>query len=268
MERMKEWMESTPRLMAVDESGTSKLFNDEGKRTRENRWIVISGAIFSQTDNEYNINEILELKNKYWDNGFFNGQRVVFHGREIKKGIGAFSKNVVDRDSFRKDLCEVVSKLKFEVASICIDKHEHFDQYVTPNNPYVLAYKFLLERFCMNLSFGEHSIVLNESRGKKEDDKLYKLIQPFLADGEPYISNKIHQIDNVYFNPKLTYDKQKSHFMLEIADLSSYTLHRYLRDDVATDLFESFRMKYAGGEPKKGHNYKIFPEHCYKEWGI
>ena len=268
MKRMRRWPSETPRLMAVDESGTSRLYDDEDERTEENRWIVISGAIFSQSDNEDNINKIIHLKNKYWNNGIFNGERVVFHGREIKRGIGAFSKNVIDRDAFIDDLCTVISELEFEVASICIDKYEHYNQYSRPKNPYFLAYQFLLERFCMTLKTGEHSSILNESRGSTEDGKLYNLIKPFLDDGEPYISSKVHQIDNIYFNSKLTPDRQKSYFMLEIADLSSYTLHRYLRDDIATKLFESYRTKYVGGEPIKGHNYKIFPPHCYKEWGI
>lgn len=266
MQRMTKWTDKTPRLMAVDESGTSRLYDDEDTRTKENRWIVISGAIFSQSENEDNIKKIIELKNKYWNNGMFHGERVVFHGREIKKGIGAFSKEVIDRDSFMDDLCTVISELEFEVASICIDKHEHCDQYSTPKTPYVLVYQFLLERFCMTLKFGEHSCVLNESRGNKEDTKLYNLMKPFLEDGEPYISNKIHQIDNVYFNSKLTGNKKKSYFMLEIADLSAYTLHTYLRDDVNTMLFQSFRNKYIGGHPINGHNYKIFPKECYKEW--
>ncbi|WAM37819.1 DUF3800 domain-containing protein [Leuconostoc pseudomesenteroides] len=266
MKRMTKWTSETPRLMAVDESGTSRLYDDEDYRTEENRWIVISGAIFSQSDNEDNIKKILDLKSKYWANGMFRGERIVFHGREINKGIGAFSKNVIDREAFIDDLCVVISELQFEVASICIDKHKHYDQYYTPNNPYFLAYKFLLERFCMTLKPKEHSSVLNESRGKTEDKKLYNLIKPFLDEGEPYISDKIHQIDHVYFNSKLTSDKKKSHFMLEIADLSSYTLHRYLRDDISTKLFQSFRNKYIGGRPINGHNYKIFPKECYKEW--
>lgn len=267
MKRMTKWTPGTPRLMAVDESGTSKLFDVED-RSEENRWIVISGAIFSQSDNEHNINKILELKKKYWDRGFFNSQRVVFHGREIQKGIGAFSKYVIDRSSFMEDLCKTISELKFEIVSICIDKHEHNDKYITPNNPYVLAYQFLLERFCMSLDFGERSVVLNESRGSKEDKKLFNLMKPFLTDGDPYISSKIHQIENVYFNPKLASDKSKSHFMLEVADLSSYTLHRYLRENVTTELFQSFRDKYKGGHPINGHNYKFFPKNCYKEWRI
>lgn len=268
MKRMTKWTPDTPRLMAVDESGTAKLYEDVTSRNEENRWIVISGAIFSQTDNEYNIDKILSLKNKYWNDGKHNGQRVVFHGREIKKGIGAFSSSVINRENFMSDLCEVISDLKFEIASICIDKHKHYDQYITPVNPYVLAYQFLLERFCMTLKLREHSVVLNESRGKKEDHRLFELIKPFLGDGGPYISDRIHQIDHIYFNPKLTSNKKKSHFMLEIADLSSYTLHRYLRDDVATELFETFREKYVGGSPRKGKNYKFFPDYCYKEWRV
>lgn len=263
---MTRWTSETPRLMAVDESGTSRLYDDEDERTEENRWIVISGAIFSQSDNEYNVEKIVQLKNKYWDDGMFHGERVVFHGREIKKGIGAFSKNVIDRDAFMDDLSTVISDLKFEVASICIDKHEHCNQYQTPNNPYVLAYQFLLERFCMTLKFEEYSCVLNESRGNKEDNKLYNLIKQFLEDGKPYISNKIHQINNLYFNTKLTKDKKKSYFMLEIADLSAYNLHTYLRDDIETILFQSFKSKYIGGHPINGHNYKIFPKERYKEW--
>lgn len=266
MKRMTKWTTETPRLMAVDESGTSRLYDEESDRTEENRWLVISGVIFSQSDNEDNIDKILTFKNKYWDNGMFNGQRVVLHGREIIKGIGAFSKNVIDRKAFISELCILISELNFEIASICIDKHKHYDQYITPDNPYVLAYRFLLERFCMTLRNGEHSSVLNESRGKKEDAKLYGLIKPFLDDGGLYVISRIHQIDNVYFNSKLTSDRKKSHFMLEIADLSSYTLHRYLRNDINSELFQSFRDKYIGGRPIKGHSYKIFPQKCYKEW--
>lgn len=262
---MTRWTSATPRLMAVDESGTSRLYDDEDGRTEENRWIVISGAIFSQSDNEDNIEKILALKNKYWQNGMFHGERVVFHGREIKKGIGAFSKTVIDRDSFIGDLCAVLSELEFEIASICIDKHEHCNQYSKPKNPYMLAYQFLLERFCMTLKYGEHSSVMNESRGKKEDDKLYNLIKPFLDDGEPYISSKIHQIDDIYFNSKLTPDKQKSYFMLEIADLSSYTLHRYLRDGYADGIFSALQKKYQGGNLIKGRSYKVFPAASYQD---
>ncbi|WP_039968034.1 hypothetical protein [Weissella confusa] len=95
MKKMKVWKDSTPRLLAVDESGTAKMISDYNKRTEENRWIVISGVIFSQKSNLVNIKLILDLKNKYWKNGEFNGQRVVFHAREIKKGIGPFSEKIL-----------------------------------------------------------------------------------------------------------------------------------------------------------------------------
>ena len=262
---MKVWKDSTPRLLAVDESGTAKMISDYNKRTEENRWIVISGVIFSQKSNLVNIKLILDLKNKYWKNGEFNGQRVVFHAREIKKGIGPFSEKNIIRENFINDLCETICNMDFQIVSVAIDKHNHFDQYtVFAKNPYSLAYQFLIERFCYTLKKGENSVILNESRGKKEDKKLYDLILPFLNSGGEYMIDQVHQINNIYFNKKLSDDKQKSYFMLEMADLASYTLHRYLRDDVSSDVFRAMQKKYKGGTLVRGKSYKVFPESCYK----
>ncbi|WP_039968033.1 hypothetical protein [Weissella confusa] len=76
--------------------------------------------------------------------------------------------------------------------------------------------------------------------------------------------DQVHQINNIYFNKKLSDDKQKSYFMLEMADLASYTLHRYLRDDVSSDVFRAMQKKYKGGTLVRGKSYKVFPESCYK----
>lgn len=108
----------------------------------------------------------------------FGHDQVVLHEHEIRKAKGTFRflVNAERRERFMISLNEVVAATSFTVVAVVIRKDALVGRYSEPQNPYVLAMEFGLERVCRFL--GEHgqrgrlTHCVFERRGAKEDQEL------------------------------------------------------------------------------------------------
>lgn len=259
-------------ILSLDENGTTDL-----KGVRKNigevlekldhpdRWFTITGTAID-CDNYQHFKEcISNVKYKHWEDGFFDykkgTRRVVLHSRDIRKRIGPFNPNLINYPELMSDISDMMENTPFEIFSASIDKAEHIRKYNNPWPVYTLCIKFILERYCRYL-MGRKGILLLESRGKKEDAEILKYIIDMLENGNEYWrSEDFSCIQGVYFNPKWSdrHDKKMSFVSLELADLVSYPIHKYVKLNQKDMAFEVIEKKIFNYPYYNGYGLKVFP---------
>lgn len=278
------WDESIDYTMAIDENGTTdlegvrKLFNgnhfellkasfDKTSYIHE-RWFTISGVIMERSKFAAFKDSINTVKFSYWNDGLFNykngERRVVFHSREIRKREGPFNPKLINYTDFIEDLTAVIKNQDFKIFSSSIDKISHISTYSNPYHVYELCLNFIVERFCIKLNNeNKNGILLLEARGKEEDAGILKFLVELLENGNNY-HNKKHfkRIKGVYFNPKWCFNKNKgkaSFPLLELSDLVSFPIFKYIKTGRKDLAFEAFEQKLHNYPNFHGYGIKKFP---------
>lgn len=126
---------------------------------------------------------IQAFKFKYWGH-----DSVVLHEREIRKSLGPFSllRDPRIRSAFMHDLNALLHHAEFTIQAVAIRKLALQERYTHPDNPYVHALRFGLERLATHLGElnqqGRRTHVVVESRGKKEDADLRQAFEGICED--------------------------------------------------------------------------------------
>ena len=271
---IEQWDEKSTHVAFFDENGDSdmkyivKCYHKGVKIDDFSKHFGLSSVLIRLEDFEKIRNDIINLKNKYWPpNGCYQYKtglkKVCFHSREIRKQAEAFSKNVIGGTNFMSDLNDFMESLPISITYSFIDKEKHYEIYKNyAQSPYVLAVSFILERLVTKqLKDTDRVIIILESRGKKEDDKLLKHIMYILDHGTYYVSaGQFKKISGVYFNPKrMPKDDKKSYFGLEIADLCGYPIFKYCRNGTKDKAFKIIEPKIYSFPNIMGRGLKIFP---------
>lgn len=247
-------------LFAVDENGTSTLKN-AASLDDNNKWFTVTGVLIDIKHFNNIKEDIVELKERYWENGFYDGRRVVFHAKDIRKKQGPFNPKIIDIDNFVDDMNEILSGMPIKIYSANIDKLKHRLQYSTPYPVYELGIEFIIERFCFEMRRRRNNgIVLLESRGPKEDKTVLHKMKKLIDYGNDYSDkDNFDCISGVYFNPKRTHDGAMSYWPLEVSDIISYSIYQHVKAEKETDTFNAIRRKIYGHPDIHGKGLKIFP---------
>lgn len=272
---LEEWDESFDTILSLDENGTSEL---EGIRRNlfkyvfsgndlDDRWFTVTGVLMNRSDFLKFKEDILQLKKKHWPEGLYdykNGtKRVVLHSREIRKKEGPFSPKNISYSTFMDDLTSFISDTPFTIYSSSINKVDHIIKYSNPYPVYSLCLEFVLERYCRQLKRDNKTGALwLESRGKREDIELLSYVTNLIDNGNRYFSKENFDcIKGVYFNPK--WDKQSngqmSHILLELADLVSFPIHKYVRSNNKDQAYRVIEKKIYNYPCVDGYGLKKFP---------
>ena len=261
-------------VMCIDENGSSgnliyalKKISNKKELTEDEKFFTITGCIFSKED--YFISEglIKSLKNKYWDNGMFYdanakiNKTICFHSRDIRKHNGCFNDTIIKYDEFIVNLSNVMKNVNCKIISISINLYEYLKRGYT-HNVYNVAFDFLLERYIYGTKTHKKGIIMLEARGKEEDKVLLKHISKVINHtGTKKISSKElkSKIVGVYFNPKWNDDYSSTCVGLEITDLFSYPIHKYIKRNNKDKAFLMFEDKIVGYPNYKNKGIKIFP---------
>lgn len=270
-QKISNWSSDIDYVMFVDENGTSDITNilktiSQRKDIDINeKFFTITGCIF--TKKEYGIakNKLNELKNKYWKNGYFEydnvTKKVCFHSREIRNRIKAFDTKLIDYDSFMIDLSNLISNLQYKIISININKEDYLMKDYKFNT-YNTAMCFLLQRFVYVMPSKSKGIIMLEARGKEEDKILLNEMKHIIFEtGIKDISSAELQskILGIYFNPKWNTKYDETFSGLEIADLSSYPIHKFVRNNKKDKSFEIIESKIDKFPYYINKGLKIFP---------
>ncbi len=244
-------------ILAVDESGTTCKCN-----VAED-WLSLTGIIININDFSDTEEKVMKLKNKYWKDALFYSKRVVLHSRDIQKKQRAFSKIVIQNFvEFEKDLQDMINSVEMKVIASNIDKNSLYDSYFNPYDTYELAVEFMIERYVLYLEQkNENGIIIFESRGRKEDNRILLLIMNLINNGNNYIKNYRfgNRILGVYFNRKQTKDFSKSYWALELADICSDAIYKTMKKQ-DTELFKLIQNKVIGYPDYNGKGMKVFPK--------
>ncbi|CBH20241.1 conserved protein of unknown function [Acetoanaerobium sticklandii] len=271
---IEKWPKHTDVIMFIDENGESSLKNIQ-KKIKKGSKIDINEKIFTITGcviNKKNFLEVREniisLKDKYWDEGKFNYnnikiKRVCFHSNEVRGRKGPFSDKVIDYNNFICDLSGFMENLPATIFSSTIDKEEHCKKYITPLHPYNLCLDFVLERFVKYyLKPNEYGVIVLEARGAGEDRFVLNHIKEVIDKGTRCVNDSyFKKIKGVYFNPKWCkkHQEQLSYFGLECADLYSYPIHKHIKFNTKDKPFEILEKKIYGYPNYSGYGLKVFP---------
>lgn len=272
------WESNIDYTLFIDENGDSNLKHiiKMRKASREvdldNRFFTVTGCAINKKDFSYIKKSIAELKLKYWNEGKFlykdkDGEklkRVCFHSKEIRDEKGPFCNSVIDCKSFKRNLTDFIKNIPITLFSSSIDKYKHYLLHEdNPISPYSLSLVFILERFArFFLNANETGIIILESRGKKEDREILQYILNVICKGTYYVSQSyFNRIKGVYFNPKwcVNANEQSSYFGLEIADICSYPIHKYVKYGTKDSVFEIVEEKLYNYPFHNGYGLKIFP---------
>ena len=223
-------------IMCIDENGSSsnltyvlKQISNEKELSEDDKYFTITGCIFTKDDYFNSKRLIKSLKNKYWNNGVFydtkskRDKEICFHSRDIRKHNGCFNDNVINYNEFMIDLSDTMKDIKCKIISISVNIYD------TENN--------------------KKGIIMLEARGKEEDKELLKHISKVINHtGTKKISSKElrNKIDGVYFNPKWNEDYNFTYVGLEITDLFSYPIHKYIKRNIKDKAFIIFEDKIVG----------------------
>lgn len=262
-------------IVGIDESGSASLKYVEkyvrgeispDELDQNNVHFNVTACILSK-EKFYDIeNAVMNLKYTFWERGYFSYKgemkRVCFHSTEIRRRREAFEfNNQSDYEKFINSLDDVLKKIEIKLFSCHIDKVELVKRYKIPYDPYELSLTFLLERIAMS-SDGRNTILILESRGKKEDRALLKKIVELLDMGTKYHKKKDFSfIKGVYFNSKWDVESRnlKSYWILELADLYCFPIFKYGRSGVKDRAFHSFKNRIDSYPNYKGKGIKKFP---------
>ena len=116
-----------------------------------NKLFTITGVYIETEYHNLIRDQLMEIKNKYWEDGLFQGKRVVFHSKEIRKKQGPFNPKLINYIDFKNKLNDFLSGLPVKMYSATIDKFEHNNRYINPYPVYELGVEFIIERFCFDL---------------------------------------------------------------------------------------------------------------------
>jgi len=163
---------SRPRYrLYIDESGDHTYQKVE---EFPHRYLALLGVWFQQGD-DYNAfaSDLERFKLSLF------GQRpdnpVVLHRSDIinRKSTFGILCDEEKRNRFDMGLLEVVSRARFKIICVVLNKQEHKGRYVDPFHPYHYCLAAMLERFSGWLNYkNAMGDVMAESRGKEEDLQL------------------------------------------------------------------------------------------------
>lgn len=273
------WQNNEDYFMFIDENNSVSSINVVQKRivnkqeiSPNENFFTITGCIFSKVNYKIAKEKLDELRNKYWENGkYYNSKKeiyetVCFHSEDIRGRKKAFHNEVLDKDTYDKfiiDLDNVLKELDYKIISITINLADYLlKSHYTEMNVYKIAFNFIIERFIYYIGNGNKGSIIFEARGKKEDGALLEHIDKIVNyAGTEFIKSRElkSKIVGVYFNGKK--DKNDHPYTgLEIADLSSYPIHRYVKFGTIGRDFETIKYKINGYPNYNGRGIKIYPK--------
>jgi len=238
-----------------------RLYIDEsGDHTYENvaevqhRYLALLGVWFHQAQ-DYNAfaSDLDRFKLDLF------GQRpdnpVVLHRSDIINCKGAFGilQDEDTRNRFDAGLLEIVSRARFKMVCVALDKQAHYKQYSDPFHPYHYCLAAMLERYSGWLNYKNVvGDVMAESRGKEEDLQLKQAYRRVYESGSIYFSHEQHQRALTSKDIKIQ-PKKFNIAGLQLADVLAYPVKQQLliQKHLIPDPGEVFGKKIYGAVEAK-----------------
>lgn len=256
------WPNDIDYILFMDESGT-KSITDFGEKG-EYPIFVLCGCLIHKHNYSNLVKSFLNTKESFWPpDGKFKGRRVCFISSKIRRREGPFGHLWLNDDKktqFYENINNIIISTDFNILASVIDKGKLSNKYIRPEEPYNLAFKFIIERFLKFLAKkNKIGVMIIESRNLKENSELLTLYHSYMINGTNYVSaSQLRKyIKGMFFVPKWD-SKGKSYTGVELADLCAYPLGTWYlgRKTKATEIISQKLLNYP---EYKGYGLKIFP---------
>jgi hypothetical protein len=151
---------------------------------------------------------------------------VVLHRSDIINRKGPFGVlcDQEIRERFDSGLLEVISRAKFLMTCMVIDKQKHMEKYTSPFHPYHYCLAAMLDRYSGWLNYKNIvGDVMAESRGKEEDLQLQQAYRRVYESGTLLFNHQHHQRALTSKNIKLK-SKSVNIAGLQLADILAHPI--------------------------------------------
>lgn len=267
------WEKEADYVMFLDENNCEDITNITNKISRnlpisnDEKFFTLTGCIINQFEYKKLKDSFLALKSKYWENRKYYTKNnepsyICFHSNDIRRKQPPFNQAAIDCELFGKELFETIQKIDFKIISITINIYE----YLLQNYKFSLyhtSFDFLLERLIYALPNDKKIVLMFEARGKKEDKRLHEHICSVIKNtGVRNITpaELTNKIIGVYFNPKWKNNSNPPYSGLELADLCSYPIHKFIKTGNKDKAFSAIESKINCYPNYLGRGIKVFPK--------
>lgn len=265
------WNNSIPYVMFVDENNTGTLktilkkIKNNQAISNDEKYFTLTGCILTLYEYQLLKNDFETLKLAYWENGVYykDGKsfKVCFHSNEIRRRKNAFSVQLIDYSKFIEDLTSTIMNIDFKIISVNINIYDYMIKKY-PLDIYSMGFNLILEEFINFLPPNNKALIMFEARGKKEDYALLRHMTStiFSTGTTNYCSNRLSsQIKGIYFNSKRNIDNTITYSGLELADLCSYPIHKYVKNGSKDLAFHAIENKFEAYPNYTNKGLKLFP---------
>jgi len=196
-----------------------------------------------------------------------NPDQIELKSSSIRNRRGIFRRmSVAKITAFTDDLYDIITSSDLTLLAVVVRKSLVFSRYLFPEDPYLLAYKMLIERaqtFLEQRTDASKGIIVSDnfsniqSRGRRMafERKVRRQHKAYLRDGTEY-----KEIDRIIEDP--FYVDSRFNNFIQVADLCAYNVfRRYQYDQPNYPYFARIYSKFFRSRTGRveGYGLKIFP---------
>lgn len=253
------------KIMYIDESGDTLPISQKGKK-----FLVLTGCIINENDIPNTENKLRNIKTKFFQNPDIEikSNFLRYANPDLKESSPIKLNDRAKYDELESKMTDFLKNIPVMLYSVVIDKEGYWKQYPS-QNPYDIAYVFLLERFQKYLekekAYGICIIDPREGQVEKhyigqELDRLHNKMRW----GPSGILNKCPNIIE-----RLLFSTSDKTIGIQIADLYCYPIFHVFEYNKKQDEYWRFNeltlpKLYTQNDVLDGFGLKFFPDNTKK----
>jgi len=253
-------------LMYIDESGDTIPISQNGKKS-----LVLTGCIVHENNIQEIEDKFRKIKYKYYQEYDIEVKSnfLRYANPDLLEGSPLKLNSRSKYDELEKDVSDFLKNVNVVLYSVVIHKEPYWDQYPA-QNPYHIAYVFLLERFQKYLkqtsSLGICIIDPREGQTEKH----------FMGNELSSLHEKMRHEDGSIWSKcpniieKLLFSQSDQTIGIQLADLFCYPVFHIFEYNKKADEYWRFKeltlpKLYKSGEVVEGYGLKYFPDKTKKD---
>jgi len=233
------------------------LYLDETGTSKDKNHFILGGIIVHSNDWKKINEEITDIKKEHFQSVYIDLKGLRRSKTKFIKGKKPnpfYLKSEDENQKISNKIFEIINKNDITFIASVINKTEHNRQYITPIEPYLLSFKFLIERFDNFLKTRkEYGMIQIESGNDSLAKNLESAHEKFLSEG-----TDLQKIDRIIESCHFS-EGPKNNFT-QIADLFINSLFRCVEYNNSS-CYEKYKPKvYCDANRERiGYGIKYFP---------
>jgi len=253
-------------LMYIDESGDTIPLSQGGKK-----FLILSGCVMHENDVPKIEEQLRTIKKKYYQNPDveIKSNFLRYANPDLSENSPIKLNDKAKYDELEKDMTKLLSSIPVTLYSVVIDKASYWKQYPS-QNPYDVAYVFLLERFEKYLEENKALgiCIIDPREGQVE--------KSFIGQDLDRIHNKMRWEENGFWTKcpniieRLLFSTSDKTIGIQIVDLYCYPVFHIFEYDKKQEEYWRFKelsypKLYKKNGKVDGFGLKFFPDNTKKD---